>query len=165
MDHRTTIPPSPGMIGLPPSERGLTNKPPEDPADHAEDFSRRWADRLDEYCALRMQELGIPEDKLGADDLRKNMKWCAFDWPGREGGNITGGITINSGVLNPDLLRGGKGGRIWAKARLRDRIDAIIAHEWEESKSTDHVAALKAGPRTALPITDGARRILKAMAR
>jgi hypothetical protein len=32
-------------------------------------------------------------------------------------------------VCNPGLLKGGKGGRIWPKARLRDRIDAIIAHE------------------------------------
>src|SRR6266550_6607585 len=101
----------------------MTERPPPDPADHAEDFARRWADRLDQYCALRMQELGIPEDKLGADDLRKNMKWCAFDPEGRSGGNITGGVTLNSGVLNLDLLKGGKGGRIWPRARLRDPID------------------------------------------
>jgi hypothetical protein len=143
----------------------MTDKPPADAADHAQDFSRRWADRLDEYCALRMQELGIPEDKLGAADLRKNMRWCAFDPEGRSGGNITGGVTINSGVLNPELLKGRKGGRIWPRARLRDRIDAIIAHEWEESKTIDHTAALKAAPKTELPITDGARRILRAMAR
>jgi hypothetical protein len=37
------------MIGTPPSGRQI----PADPADHAEDFSRRWVDRLDEYCALR----------------------------------------------------------------------------------------------------------------
>jgi hypothetical protein len=122
-------------------------------------------DRLDEYCALRMQELGIPEHKLGADDLRKNMTWCAFDWHGQDGGNITGGVTINSGVLNPELLKGQKGGRIWPHARLRDRIDAIIAREWEESRHGTHEAALKAGPKTELPVTDGARRILRAMAR
>src|SRR4051794_21451844 len=36
---------SPRMIGTPPSGRQI----PVDPADHAEDFSRRWVDRLDEY--------------------------------------------------------------------------------------------------------------------
>ena len=112
-----------------------------------------------------MKELGIPDDKNGTDDLRKDMRWCAFDSEGRSGGHLTGGITVNSGALNPDLLKGSKGGRIWPRARLRDRIDAIIAHEWEESKHANHIAALEAAPKTALPIGDGARRILKAMAR
>jgi hypothetical protein len=143
----------------------MTDKPPADPADHAADFARRWADRLDEYRALRMQALGIPDEKLGASDLRPHMKWCAFDPYGREGGNITKGITVNSGVLNPELLKGKKGGRIWPKARLRDRIDAIIAHEWGESQFVDHRAALRAAARTELPVSDGAKRILKAMAR
>ncbi len=83
----------------------------------------------------------------------------------REGGHITTGITVNSGCLNPDLLKGQKGGRIGSKARLRDRIDAVVAHEWEESKTVDHVAALKAAAKTDLPVSEGARRILKAMAR
>jgi hypothetical protein len=95
----------------------MSEKPPPDPADHAQDFARRYAAPLDQYCAVRMQELGIPEDKLGADDLRKNMRWCAFDTEGRSGGHITGGITVNSGVLNPELLKG-KGSRIWRRARL-----------------------------------------------
>ena len=143
----------------------MSDKPPADPADHAADFALRWADRLDEYCALRMQALGIPDEKLGASDLRPHMKWCAFDPHGTEGGNITKGITVNSGVLNPELLKGQKGGRIWAKARLRDRIDAIIAHEWAEDQTFDHDEALKAAARTDLPVSDGARKILRAMAR
>jgi hypothetical protein len=68
-------------------------------------------------------------------------------------------------VLNPELLKGKKGGRIWPKARLRDRIDAIIAHEWAEDQTLDHDEALKAAARTKLPVTDRARRILRAMAR
>jgi hypothetical protein len=51
----------------------VAEKPPADAADQAQNFSRRRADRLDEYCALRMQELGIPADKLGGDDLRKEL--------------------------------------------------------------------------------------------
>ena len=82
-----------------------------------------------------MQELGIPQDKNGAPDLDRTGKWRAFDPDGH-----TGGVYLNSGVLNPDLLKGQKGGRIWAKARLRDRIDAIVAHEWEESRTIDHGA-------------------------
>src|SRR5712671_6732712 len=139
----------------------MSDRPPSEPADHAEDFAHRYAEPLDQYCTLRMEELGIPEEKLGADDLRPYMPWCAFDPQGREGGNITSGITVNSGVLNPDLLKGQKGGRIWRRARLRDRIDATIAHEWEESKHVNHEAALKAAAKTELPVSDGAKRILK----
>jgi hypothetical protein len=143
----------------------MPDTPPIDPADHAEDFAHRWADRLDEYCALRMQELGIPDDRLGADDLRPYMRWCAFDPEGREGGSISGGVVVNSGVLNPDLLKGQKGSRIWPRARLRDRIDAAIAHEWAEAELVNHEAALKAAAKTGLPVSNGARRILKAQAR
>jgi hypothetical protein len=139
--------------------------PPPDPADHAEDFARRYAEPLDWCCTIRMQELGIPEDKNGAPDFDGDGKWRAFDPHGRSAGNITSGVYLNSGVLNPELLKGRKGGRIWPKARLRDRIDAIIAHEWEEGRHGTHEAALKAAPKTDLPISDEARRILKAMSR
>jgi len=121
---------------------------PEDPADHAEDFARRFADDIDLYCAQRMKSFGIPDHLIGAEE--------------RTGGHITRGITVNSGVLNPILLKG-KGRRVWALSNLRDRIDAVIAHEWEEYRHDTHEAALKQAPRTALPITDGARRILRAM--
>jgi hypothetical protein len=54
----------------------------------------------------------------------------------------------------------GKGSRVWPKSTLRDRIDAIIAHEYEEDRTGSHEAALKAAPKTGLPVTKGARRIL-----
>src|SRR5258708_137318 len=83
--------------------------PPTAPPATAGDYTRRYAVPLDQYCAIRMQELGIPEDKQGADDLRPYMQWCAFDPHGRDGGHITSGITVNSGVFNPELLKGQKG--------------------------------------------------------
>jgi hypothetical protein len=58
---------------------------------------------------------------------------------------------------------GKKAARAWQKSCLRDRIDAIIAHELSEADQVTHEAALKAAPDTGLPITDGARRILRAM--
>ena len=73
------------------------------------------------------------------------------------------GQPANGNISKADMLKGRKGGRIWSNARFRDRIDAIIAHEWEESKTVDHVAALKAAPKTELPITGEARRILRAI--
>jgi hypothetical protein len=156
----------PAMIGLPPSARGLTDKPPADAAEHAQDFARRWRDKLEEYCAIRMQELGIPDDMNGQPDYGGGGRWHAFDSHGRKGGANTTGVVVDSGVLNPDMLKGKKGGRIWPKARLRDRIDAIIAHEYEELRHQgSHGAALKAAAKTKLPISDEARRLCRAMAR
>jgi hypothetical protein len=160
----TDGPNPPGMVGPSPSERGLSAVP-SDPAIHAQRVAREWEDVAESYVKRRMKEQGIPHDMIGAGDAYRGIPPRAFVADERTGGSITTGITINSGCLNPDLLKGGKGGRLWPKARPQDRIDAIIAHEWEESKTVDHVAALKAGAKTELPVTEGARRILKAMAR
>jgi hypothetical protein len=143
----------------------MCEKPPPNPSDHAQDFARRWADRLEQYCALRMEHLGVPSDKIGEPNYAGAGHWHAFDSHGRIGGTTTTGVVVDSGVLNPDLLKGRKGGRLWPKARLKDRIDAIIAHELAESEQSTHEAALKAAARTRLPITHEARRICKAMAR
>jgi hypothetical protein len=164
----STIPPSdpnsPGMIGPSPSERGLPAVPA-DPAEHAEDFAHRYESALDQYCAIRTQELGIPKHLHGATDFNGDGSWKAFIAHGRSGGNLTDGISVNSGCLNPELLKGQKGVRVFAKAILRDRIDAIIPHEYEEDRLGTHQLALKHGAKTALPVSDGARKILKAMGR
>jgi hypothetical protein len=77
------------------------------------------------------------------------------------------GIGIDSGVLNPNLLKAEytpKPARLFERARLRDRLDAIIAHEYEEHRNEfDHRRALEAAPRTDLAITELAREILRAM--
>jgi hypothetical protein len=46
----------------------MTEKPPTDLAEHAEDFSRRYAEDLDIVAGQTMMDLGIPDDKLGARD-------------------------------------------------------------------------------------------------
>ena len=143
----------------------MTEKPPTDPANHAEEFAHRWSDKLDEYCTIRMNELGIPNDKNGEQDPSRPKTWRAFVPEERTGGYTSTGITVNSGCLNPELLKGKKGGRIWPRARLRDRIDSIIAHEWAEDQTLDHGEALKAAAKTELPVSDEAKRILRAMAR
>lgn len=143
----------------------MTEKPPEDPSDHAEDFFRRYAHDLDTYCAIRMDELGIPDHLHGAPDFGGDGRWRAFISHDRVGGRITTGITANSGCLNPHLLKGLPGSRVFARAELKDRIDAIIAHEYEEDRLGTHELAFKHGPKTTLPITHGARRILRAMGR
>jgi hypothetical protein len=144
----------------------MIKKPTIDSADHAEDFAHRWRDKIEQHCTIRMDALGIPENVNGEPDYGGSGRWHAFDPHGRKGGANTTGVVVDSGVLNPNLLKGKKGGRIWPKARLRDRIDAIIAHEYEELRHrSSHTAALKAAARTELPISHEARRLCRAMAR
>lgn len=113
-----------------------------------------------------MEELGIPEHLHGTRDLEDDGRWTVFIARDRQGGSLLEGIAIHSGCLNPQLLKGKPGARVFARARLRDRIDAIIAHEYEELRHEgSHAAALKAAPKTMLPISDEARRLCRAMAR
>jgi hypothetical protein len=49
---------------------------------------------------------------------------------------------------------------------LRDRIDATIAHEYEELRAGGkHAEAVKAAAKRKLPISDDARRLNRARAR
>jgi hypothetical protein len=113
-----------------------------------------------------MKELGIPENQIGQPDYDGDGRWRSFDPNGRKGGANTTGAVVDSGVLNPDLLKGQKGGRIWPKMRLRDRIDAAIAHEYEELHADGrHAQAVKNAAKTNLSISDEARRLHRARAR
>ncbi len=143
----------------------MRDRPPRDPADHAEDFAHRYFRDLDAYCAVRMEELGIPERLHGTRDLEGDGRWTAFIARDRQGGSLLEEIAVNSRCLNPQLLKGKPGARIYAWARLKDRIDAIIAHEYEEDRLRTYEAALKHGAKTELLVTDGATQILKAMGR
>jgi hypothetical protein len=139
-------------------------KPPDDAAEHAVDFARRWADRLDVYSALRMEELGIPLERIGSSDYEQRLSWRAF-FPEEEeaGGVATGGrINIDSGVLNPNRMNylPAPAPVAWTHARLRDRIDAAIAHEDAEWRHGSHEAAVEYAPKTELPISQAARTLL-----
>ena len=136
---------------------------PGDIADHAEDFSRRYAEPLDYLISQRMLDLGIAAERIGSrDPMKGHLSFMPHERNG--GGNDPrGGLTLDSGVFNSGLLGTLPGNREWAKARLRDRIDAAIAHEFEESRFGSHIEALRHAPDTALPIREESRRILSAM--
>jgi hypothetical protein len=53
---------------------------------------------------------------------------------------------------------------LWAKSRLRDRIDAVIAHEHEESGGIPHLQVVERVAETALPVGENARHILRSIA-
>jgi hypothetical protein len=74
---------------------------------------------------------------------------------------------VDSGVLNPLLNAeaiGPEASKLWARSRLRDRIDAVIAHEYEESGGISHDQVVERVAETALPIGESARRILRSIA-
>ena len=53
---------------------------------------------------------------------------------------------------------------VFRDSSLRHRLDAIIAHEYEEHRNgMDHEAAVKVARDTKLPISSRARRILEEM--
>jgi hypothetical protein len=158
--------PLPTMIGTPPSARFAAV--PTDPAEHALRSAHQWADVAESYVQRRMRQPGIPERQIGVRRRERNHRRVAFIPSERDGGGITpDGINVDSGVLNPQLYAeeiGPHAAAIWEKARLRDRIDAVIAHEFEESLAGTHEDAEMRAADNALPISDNARRILPAIA-
>jgi hypothetical protein len=141
---------------------------PPDLADHAEQFALTWYDRLELFTQRRLRELGIPDHQIGALDHDFDLRLTAFHPKERTGGGISPGarINLNSGVFNPDLMVPHPSptvSSIWSEARLRDRCDAVIAHEYHEGQGVSHAEAERRAAQTELPITEGARRILRAM--
>ena len=139
-------------------------KPPANPADHAGDFAHRYEQEPDYLTGDRMAELGIPTDRIGARVPGRGHA-TFIPWERTGGGNErAGGLSLDSGVLNPELLGPLPRSREWAGGRLRDRMDAAIAHEHEEARrGGSHVEAVKHAPDTELPIGEGGRHILRAM--
>ena len=116
-----------------------------------------------------MIELGIPDNQMGERDHARGSQIYSF-FPGdRQGGTVShaGQVTLDSGLMNPDLLKDGydqEAQRAWRSTRIRDRAQAIIAHEIAEHEyDGDHELALIAGSETKLAISSEARELLKKM--
>lgn len=159
-------PPSPGMIGPSPSERGLPAVPA-DPAEHGRRIAREWYDVGESYARRRMKELGIPEARIGSTDHRHGLGVSAFNPYEQDAGGVTpdGRINVDSGVLNPEQMShlASPAPQAWREARLRTRIDAAIAHEDMEWRAGSHEAAVELAPETDLNIGGKPRRLLRAI--
>jgi hypothetical protein len=160
--------PPPAMIGLPPSARGLTGRPA-DIAEHASAVAREWEDVVEASVQRTMRELGIAEHRIGAPDYQRGGVKRAFLPEDTHGGTNDewGRLYVDSGILNPELNaaeNGPQAARIWAESRLRDRVQAVIAHEDIESRGVPHAEAVQRAPETELPISENARRILRRIA-
>ena len=159
-----------GSAAPPPGPRRLLSKPipvPADPAEHARQFAADWADRFEIYAARRMRDIGVPERFIGVADPDYRVERRAFfPHQSQGGGNIRDrGINLDSGILNPDLVDARSNpvvSSLWRRARLRDRIDAVIAHELEEAEGATHAGAVRRAADTRLDISEGAVRVLQA---
>ena len=152
----------PGMIGTPPSQRPMWH----DPAAHARDFAERYAEPLNYHVENRMMELGIDPLKIGVGEPEHGIRHAAFIPHEADGGGNTpdGRLNLDSGILNPDLFKrlGPEASDAYTKARLRDRIDSGIAHEYEEAKGGGgHEYAYEHAPETELPIRQEARELAR----
>ena len=139
------------------------------PADVA-DFTNRYHELLSRAIGDRMRQVGVPDDMIG-------IEWWGVDQgpfvrydPPQCGGNVRVGINGRAGI-NVDAAvfddNAPKVGNLssWKRGSLRDRIDAVIAHEYTEvlaPRGVDfHVHALKNAERTSLKISARARGILR----
>jgi hypothetical protein len=126
---------------------------------------------LDLVAGQAMMDLGIPDDQMGARDPDRNRERHSFFPTERSGGGVSpaGQVTVDSGLMNPDLLAiryDEATQRLWRRTRIGDRAHAIIAHELAEHEyGGDHELALIAGPEPKRLISHAARELLKQMER
>ncbi|MFE6155821.1 SpvB/TcaC N-terminal domain-containing protein [Streptomyces sp. NPDC057889] len=120
-------------------------------------LSQGTIERLTRAIEKRMLDLGIPKENIGIPEY--GGRSFDPDYMQRGGNIMTRGINVDAAMLEPYPEVAG-----WDTASFRDRVDAVIAHEWLEFGGMSHNEALKHGPETTLPITDAARELLKNMA-
>jgi hypothetical protein len=78
-----------------------------------------------------MHSLDIPKQQMGTGDPDHGVLWRVFFPYEHLGGSVVSGgrIYVDSGVLSSDLLDAhpqSDAPVAWSKARLRDRLDAML---------------------------------------
>jgi hypothetical protein len=116
-----------------------------------------------------MRQLEIPDHQIGAPDYERGGVRRVFLADESIGGSCGTGsrLFVDSGVLNPDLdadVIGAEASNFWAKSRLRDRIDAVIVHEYLEAQGLIHDEVVERAADCDLAISENARRILRRIA-
>lgn len=117
-----------------------------------------------------MRRVGIPEEMIG-------IEWWGIEkgpfvryHPPQLGGNIRvgnngkPGINVDAAVFDANAPKVGNLPS-WRSASLRDRIDAVIAHEYTEALAPQgvdfHIHAVENAENTPLKISNWARQILR----
>jgi RHS repeat-associated protein len=134
------------------------------------DFANTNQDRLSKVIGNRMRHVGVPEEMIGIEYYGVDKgPFVRYD-PPQLGGNIRVGTNGKPGInVDPAVFDANapKMGNLpsWKSARVQDRIDAVIAHEYTEVLAPQgvdfHIHALKNAENTPLKISDRARQILK----
>lgn len=117
----------------------MFNKPPPNPADHAQEFSRRYAEDLDIVAGQAMLDLGLSDSQMGGRDPDRGGEHHSFFPADREGGTVSfaGQITLDSGLMNPDLLAGydDETQRMWRRTRIKDRCKRSSRTNWRSTNT------------------------------
>jgi hypothetical protein len=134
------------------------------------DFANRYQDSLSRAISNRMRQVGVPDEMIGVEWWGIEQGPFVRYQPPQLGGNIRVGLNGKPGInVDPAVFdeNAPKMGDLssWKSARLRDRIDAVIAHEFTEALAPQgldfHIHALQNAETTPLRISDRARQILK----
>jgi hypothetical protein len=134
------------------------------------DFADRYQEPLNAAISNRMRQVGVPDEMVGIKYHGVDEGAFVRYHPPQLGGNIRLGTTGKPGInVDPAVFDANAPhmGQLpsWRSASLRDRLDAVIAHEYTEVTAPQgvdfHIHALKFAERTPLTITDRARQILK----
>jgi hypothetical protein len=125
----------------------------------------------------RMKAVGVPEEYIGIRGVPgvQDGPFSLISYRGglnvRAGvlGAKSPGIQADLGALDPDFPEMSIAPS-WSTSSLKDRVDAVTAHEYTEVTSRlpiaqAHEYALENAPNTTLNITEGAREILRQYAR
>lgn len=152
-------------------------------------FTEKQAANLNKEISDRMTELGIPKKNQGAGIRRlppkgekappgtKGMQpfmdenGKAFNPKGSSrGGNMRSGSYDpryggeESGIsVHGNVYDDWKGFDVWNQSSVKDRIDATIAHEWNEFNGLTHWETAQVVPETKLAISPRAKEILRYM--
>ena len=134
------------------------------------DFARRYRPLLEAVIAERMRRVGVPEDMIGIRYWGVDFGAFVVYDPPQLGGNIRvgldgkPGINVDPAVLDSDAPKV-RELLAWRSGTLKDRVDAIIAHEYTEvnapAGSDFHQHAVATAEMTELAITERAREILR----
>jgi hypothetical protein len=134
------------------------------------DFADRYQDPLSQAIGNRMRQVGVPAEMIGVEWWGVEKGPFVRYQPPQLGGNIRVGLNGKPGInVDPAVFDANvpKMGNLpsWKSASLRDRIDAVIAHEYTEALAPQgvdfHMHALKSAENTPLKISGRARQILK----
>lgn len=141
---------------------------PEDVDEHLIDFCNRYWEPLEATTRKRMREVGVPEEKIGMPDANHDFRLAAFHPDSLFGGEIhyaPGRINVDAGLFKPGLLDEAMPPDVsWLHdaSPASVKLDAIIAHEYEEGIHGNHLAALEHAPDTSLAIKEKSRGLLRA---